>query len=89
MLLAQQIDDDFGATTPTMAEVLVMPAREGRLDSARQALEDLDVTELIVPADSAAKLAQLRAATNLKMPDCLNVRLSDAAASRDLVVDRD
>lgn len=100
-LLAQEIDDDFGANTVTLAEVLVMPARQRRLDAARAALEDLDVNELPFPADSAFKLAQLRAGTNLKMPDCcvllaaediyarvasFDDRLRDAATSRNLVV---
>lgn len=103
-LLIQEIDDDFAASTLTLAEVLVMPARQRRLDAALEALEDLDVNELAFPADSAVKLAQLRAGTGLKMPDCcvllaaedvrarvasLDDRLSDAAASRNLVVVRD
>lgn len=100
-LLAQEIDDDFAANTVTLAEVLVMPARQQRLDAAREALEDLSVNELTFPAGSAVKLADLRASTNLKMPDCCvllaaeNVqarvasfddRLRTAAASRNLVV---
>jgi len=103
-LLAQEIDDDFAANTMTLAEVLVMPARERRLDAAREALEDLGVSELAFPADSAVKLAQLRAGTGLKMPDCcvllaaegaqarvasFDDRLKDAAASRNLIVVRD
>lgn len=104
MLLAQQIDDDFAADTLTLAEVLVMPARQGRLEAAREALDDLDVDELAFAADSAVKLAQLRARTNLKMPDCcvllaaedaharlasFDDRLGDAAASRSIIVVRE
>lgn len=103
-LLAQEIDDDFAANTLTLAEVLVMPARQQRLDAAREALEDLDVNEVAFPAGSAVKLADLRASTNLKMPDCcvllaaedvqarvasFDDRLRTAAASRNLVVVRD
>lgn len=103
-LLIQQIDDDFAANTLTLAEVLVAPARERRLDAAREALADLEVKELAFPADSAVRLAQLRAGTGLKMPDCcvllaaedgrarvasFDDRLSDAAASRNLVVVRE
>jgi predicted nucleic acid-binding protein len=102
-LLAQEIDDDFGASSLTLAEVLVMPARERRLDAAREVLADLDVHELAFPADSAVKLALLRASTSLKMPDCcvllaaeevharvasFDDRLNDAATSRNLVVVR-
>lgn len=103
-LLAQEIDDDFAANTLTLAEVLVMPARQQRLDAAREALEDLDVNELAFPPDSAVKLAHLRASTNLKMPDCcvllaaedvqarvasFDDQLRAASASRNLVVVRD
>ena len=100
-LLAQEIDDDFAANTLTLAEVLVMLARQRRLDAVRQALEDLDVNELAFPAGSAVKLAHLRASTNLKMSDCcvllaaedvqahvasFDERLRTAAASRNLGV---
>ncbi len=103
-LLSREIDDDFASNTLTVAEVLVMPAREGRLAAAREALDDLDLKELAFPGDSAARLAQLRVDTSLKMPDCcvlltaedgqarlasFDERLSAAAASRNLNVVRD
>ena len=69
-LLAQAIDDDLGANPLTLAEVLVVPVRDGRLEPARAALRDLEVNELPFPADTAARLAQLRVNTGLKMPDC-------------------
>ncbi|MGH3765120.1 MAG: type II toxin-antitoxin system VapC family toxin [Pseudonocardiaceae bacterium] len=69
-LLAGAIDDDLGANPLTLAEVLVVPARDGRLDSARTALRDLEVDELPFPPDTAVRLAQLRAGTGLTMPDC-------------------
>jgi len=99
-LLAREIDDEFAASSLTLAEVLVMPAREGRLDAAREALEDLDVKEWPFPVDAAVKLAQIRAGTGLKMPDCcvllaaeeaqariasFDNRLKDAAVGRNLV----
>jgi predicted nucleic acid-binding protein len=69
-LLAAELDDDFGANSLTLAEVLVVPARQDRLSEACAALRDLEVEELPFPADSAVKLATLRAMTGLKMPDC-------------------
>lgn len=81
-LLAEEIDDDFAANALTLAEVLVAPAREWRLDAAREALDDLEVKELPFPADSAVKLAQLRAATNLKMPDCCVLLAAEEAQAR-------
>ncbi len=100
-LLRREIDDDFAANTVTLAEVLVAPARAQRLDAAREALKDVEVRELPFATDSAAKLAQLRATTNLTMPDCcvvhaaeevsarvasFDARLAEAAISRNLVV---
>ncbi len=68
-LLAQAIDDDLGANPLTLAEVLG-PVRNGRLEPAQAALGDLEVNELPFPPDTAVRLAQLRASTGLKMPDC-------------------
>lgn len=102
-LLAQEIDDDFAASSLSLAEVLVMPARENRVEAVRGALEDLEVQELPFPAGAAVKLAQLRASTSLTMPDCcvllaaeeqqarvasFDDRLIDAAATRKLVTVR-
>jgi predicted nucleic acid-binding protein len=81
-LMAREIDDDFAASPLTLADVLVVPAREGRLDEVREALRDLDVLELPFPADTAAKLARLRADTDLKMPDCCVLLAAEAAAAR-------
>jgi predicted nucleic acid-binding protein len=98
-LLAQEVDDEFGANSLTLAEVFVAPARDDRLDRARAALRDLEVDELPFRADTAVKLAQLRAQTRLKMPDCcvllaaeplrarvgtFDNRLAKAAATRNL-----
>lgn len=70
-------------------------------DAAREALADLEVKELALPVDAAVQLAQLRASTSLKMPDCcvllaaegvegriasFDNRLKDAAVSRNLIV---
>ncbi len=60
----------LGASIVTIAECLVGPARAGRLDQTRAALRDLEVAELGLPSDSSTALAQLRAQTNLRLPDC-------------------
>lgn len=81
-LLAQAVDDDLAVSSLTLAEVLVVPVRDGRLDQVRAALRDLEVQELRFPADTAVRLAQLRARTGLKMPDCcVLLAAEDAAAS--------
>lgn len=69
-LLAGAIDDNLGANPLTLAEVLVVPVRVGRLDHTLAALRDLEVEELPFPPATAVRLAQLRASSGLKMPEC-------------------
>lgn len=81
-LLAGVLDDDLGANPVTLAEVLVMPARTRKLETALSVLRDLDVESLPFPADAAVRLAELRASTSLKMPDCcVLLAAADNAAS--------
>jgi predicted nucleic acid-binding protein len=68
--LAATGSEELGASVITLAECLVGPARAGRLDRARTALRDLGVSELGLAVDSSTALAQLRAQTNLRLPDC-------------------
>lgn len=81
-LLAQAIEDELAASTLTLAEVLVVPARHGRLDAVRAVLCDLEVQELPCPANSAVRLAQLRANTGLKMPDCCVLLAAEDVGAR-------
>ncbi|HET6561373.1 MAG TPA: type II toxin-antitoxin system VapC family toxin [Marmoricola sp.] len=81
-LLAREIDDDFAANPLTLAEVFVVPARNGRLEQVQTALRDLEVQELPFPIDSAVKLALLRADTGLKMPDCCVLLAAEATGGR-------
>ena len=69
-LLAAEVDDDFVVNPLTLAEVLVAPARDGRLSAAQTVLRDLEINEIAFPPDTAVRLAQLRASTGLKLPDC-------------------
>src|ERR1700722_9448469 len=69
-LMATAIDEDFGANSLTLAEVLVAPVRTGRLEVVKRALRELEVNELPFPNDTAVRLAQLRVTTGLKMPNC-------------------
>lgn len=63
-------DQGFGASSITLAEVLVGPIRAGRLADARVALRALRVTGLSLPADAGERLAALRVQSALKLPDC-------------------
>lgn len=69
-LLEASAAEVLGASTITLAETLVAPARAGRLGDAQLALERLGVSELELGEDSPGTLAELRAETGLKLPDC-------------------
>ena len=69
-LLAESGAEPLGASTVSLAETLVAPARAGRLADATAALERLGVQELPLGPQAPARLAQLRADTGRKLPDC-------------------
>ena len=60
----------LAASALTLAEVLVGPARQSRLDQAGEALRSLGVEPLSLGPDAPSRLARLRAETGLKLPDC-------------------
>lgn len=69
-LLTCEIDDDFAVNPLTLAEILVAATRTGQGDKVLDILDDLGIETLQFPAGSAVTLAQLRAGTLLKTPDC-------------------
>lgn len=81
-LLAEAVEDDVAVNSLTLVEVLVVPARDERLAQTQAALRDLGIAELPFPADTAARLAQLRAETGLKMPDCCVLLAAEATSAR-------
>ena len=60
----------FAASPLTVAEVLVGPARAGRLDDAVAALRTIGLAEVPLTPTASARLAELRASSGLKLPDC-------------------
>lgn len=80
-LLTHAIDEDLAVNSLTLAEVLVVPVRDGNSDQVLAALGALEVQELPFPADTALRLAKLRAATGLKMPDCCVILAAEAATA--------
>jgi predicted nucleic acid-binding protein len=80
-LPTEVIDDGLAVNSLTLAEVLVAPARDGRLDGVLAALHALEVQEVAFPADTAVRLAQLRADTGLTMPDCCVLLAAEEAAA--------
>ena len=81
-MLEQQVDDDFGANSLTLAEVFVAPARENQLDRVLTTLRDLEVEEFPFPADTSTRLARLRVETGLKMPDCCVLLAAEPISAR-------
>lgn len=69
-LLEDNSHEPLGASSITVAETLVSPARAGRLADAEAALRRLGVAALDVGENGPGRLAQLRADTGLKLPDC-------------------
>jgi predicted nucleic acid-binding protein len=81
-------EQPLGSSPITLAEVLVGPARAGRLRDARTAVADLGIAEIPLGEDAAARLAALRAETALKMPDCcVLLAAEDAQAESVLTFD--
>ena len=80
LLLAADQDRPLGASPITLAEVLVGPARAGRIGQAAVALDQLRVCPVALPQDAPFRLATLRAATTLKMPDCCVLLAADQVA---------
>ena len=68
--LLELADQPFGASSITLAEVLVAPTRAGSLPAAQAALRVLDIAELELPPNASERLAALRVDTSLKLPDC-------------------
>jgi predicted nucleic acid-binding protein len=69
-LLIDTGSEPLGASTISLAETLVAPARAGRLADATGALERLGVRELALGEGASGRLAQLRTDTGRKLPDC-------------------
>jgi predicted nucleic acid-binding protein len=69
-LLRESEGEALAASTITLAEALVAGARTGQLRELREAIERLGVTELLTGSDAHVRLAELRAKTGHKLPDC-------------------
>jgi predicted nucleic acid-binding protein len=73
--LLELADQTLACSPMTLAEVLVGPARTGELEVARQVITELDIAKIPLAGGAAARLAVLRAGTNLKLPDrCVLLR---------------
>jgi len=68
--LVRTTTQELLVNTVTLAEALVAPIREGRVDEVLDTLADLGVVEAPFPPDAARTLARLRVGTGLKLSDC-------------------
>lgn len=69
-LVRTHLDDDLLINPINLAEALVRPAQTGRLSLTLSTLTNLGLTATDLPPQPAARLAEIRAATGSKMPDC-------------------
>lgn len=69
----------LGASPLTVAEILVGPARAGRRDEAVGALRTIGIAEIPLPTDASTRLAELRARSGLKLPDCCVILAAETA----------
>ena len=83
--LLEAAEQPLAASPITLAEVLVGPARAGRLEAAQTALRDLALQEVPLAADAAVRLAGLRAETTLKLPDCCVLLGAQDARARSIL----
>lgn len=69
-LLTKYQHHEFVISAITLAEFLVGPARTGQLEMAKEALAELEIRTHLMDASAPWRLAELRALTGLKLPDC-------------------
>ncbi len=86
-LLESAGDAALVASRLTLAEVLVGPARAGKLDVAIAALAQLGIDGVGLDADAPARLAGLRRATRLRMPDCCVLLAAEQVNGRLATID--
>jgi len=70
-LLEDFAEFDYAASTVTVAEALVHAASAGRASTALAAFERLMLLQLDVTADDVGGIAEVRAATGLRLPDAI------------------
>jgi predicted nucleic acid-binding protein len=69
-LLIEAAGEALGVSPLTLAEVLVGPARCGKVDAAQAAIRELQIATVPLDDDAPVRLATLRAGTRLRLPDC-------------------
>lgn len=81
-LLLRAADDQLGASPISLGEALVGPARKGNLEAAAAVVGQLGIETIQFPPDAPVRLAAIRAATSLKMPDsCVMLAVEQSGAA--------
>jgi predicted nucleic acid-binding protein len=80
-VLLSVAEDYLGASSLTLAEVLVGPVRAGRIERAAAALRQLDIRAIAVNEETPVRLATLRVTTSLKLPDCCVLLAAETTAA--------
>lgn len=87
-LLLGAESEQFAMSSINIAEVLVGYVRDGRVDTGVADLAAIGIEELPMPADAAVRLAELRARTGLKLPDCCALLAAESAGATIASFDR-
>jgi predicted nucleic acid-binding protein len=69
-LLVDAANESLGVSPLTLADVLVGPARSGKLDAAQTFIRELEIATIPLADDAPVRLATLRAGTRLRLPYC-------------------
>jgi predicted nucleic acid-binding protein len=73
--------DDYRMHTISLAEVLVRGATDGSLARLEQRVREIGIVEHPRLPTEAAELARLRAATQLRLPDCCVLLVAEATGA--------
>ena len=87
-ILVDSGPESLGASSITLAEVLVTPIREKKLALVQKAIDDLGIEELPLDEESSVRLAELKVITGLKMPDCCVIAAAESRAGKVATFDR-
>ncbi len=87
-LLVDAADEPLGASPLTLAEVLVGPARTGKLDAAQTAIRELEIATIALSDNAPVRLAVMRAGIGLRLPDCCVLLAAETADADVATFDR-
>jgi predicted nucleic acid-binding protein len=81
-ILHAGVQHQLAVSQITLAQVLVAPARAGKLELVGTGLRRLKVQRVTLGEDAPERLALLRAETGLKLPDCCVLLAAEQVEAR-------